>query len=96
MRRKIIYSQHADADLARLEAFIAADSKRQAARAIARIIRGLQNLQDFPELGKEVGDGFRQIVLRHGKNGYVIRYRVLDTTVLITRIWHGLEDRPSG
>lgn len=94
MRREIIYSRHADADLERLEAFIAADSKRQAARAIARIISGLQNLQDFPELGKEIGDGFRQIVLRHGKRGYVIRYRVFDTIIVVTRIWHGLEDRP--
>lgn len=94
MRRKIIYSQHADADLDRLEAFIAADSRRQAARAILRIRRGLQNLQDFPELGKDVGDGFRQLVLRYGKSGYVIRYRTLDDAILITRIWHGKEDRP--
>jgi plasmid stabilization system protein ParE len=94
VRRKIVYSQHADADLERLEAFIAAESRRQAARAIARILRGLRNLQRFPELGKDVGDGFRQLILRHGKGGYVIRYRVLDEAILVTRIWHGKEDRP--
>lgn len=93
MRRKIVYSRHADADLARLEAFIAAESRGNAARAITRIIRGLQNLQDLPDLGKEVGDGFRQLVLRHGKGGYIIRYRVLDDIILITRIWHGKEER---
>ena len=93
MRRKLVYSQHADADLERLEAFIAAESKRQAARAIARIVRGLQNLQRMPELGKDIGDGFRQLILRHGKSGYIIRYRVLDNSILITRIWHGKEER---
>lgn len=93
MRRKLTYSQHADADLARLEAFIAKESRRQAARAIARVLRGLQNLQDFPELGKDIGEGFRQLVLRYGKSGYVIRYRVLDEAILITRIWHGKERR---
>lgn len=93
MRRTITYARRADADLVRLEAFIATESRRQATRAIARILRGLQNLQDLPELGKEVGDGFRQLVLRHGKSGYVIRYRVLEDTILITRIWHGKESR---
>ncbi|MBL8544923.1 MAG: type II toxin-antitoxin system RelE/ParE family toxin [Hyphomonadaceae bacterium] len=93
MRRKLIYSRHADADLERLQVFIATESKRQAARAIARIIRGLRNLRRFPDLGKETGDGYRQLVLRHGKSGYIIRYRVFDDTVLITRIWHGKEDR---
>lgn len=93
MRRKIIYAQRADADLARLEAFIAAESRRQAARAISRILRGLQNLQHFPEMGKDIGDGFRQLVLRHGKSGYVIHYRVTDDAVVITRIWHGKENR---
>lgn len=93
MRRKLVYSQHADADLERLELFVAAESKRQATRAIARILRGLQNLQRFPELGKDIGDGFRQLVLRYGKNGYVIHYRVLDEAILITRIWHGKEQR---
>jgi plasmid stabilization system protein ParE len=94
VRRRIVYSQRADADLARLEAFIAAESRRQATRAIARILRGLRNLQDFPELGKDIGDGFRQLVVRHGKGGYVIHYRVTDEAILITRIWHGKEDRP--
>jgi plasmid stabilization system protein ParE len=47
----------------------------------------------MPELGKEIGDGYRQLVLRHGKSGYVIHYRVLSDTILITRIWHGREER---
>jgi len=75
VRRKIVYSQRADADLARLEEFIATESRHQAIRAIARILRGLRNLQDFPELGRDIGEGYRELVLRYGKSGYVIRYR---------------------
>jgi plasmid stabilization system protein ParE len=93
VRRKITYSQRADADLARLEEFIAAESRRNAARAISRILRGLQNLERFPEIGRDIGEGYRELVLRYGKSGYVIRYRVTDDAVLITRIWHGKEDR---
>ncbi|HRE44962.1 MAG TPA: type II toxin-antitoxin system RelE/ParE family toxin [Terricaulis sp.] len=93
MRRKIIYTQRADADLARLEAFIAAESPRQAARAIARITRGLETLQEFPEIGRAIGGGMRQLVLRYGKGGYVIRYRLRDDVILITRLWHGREKR---
>ena len=29
----------------------------------------------------------------HGKNGYVIHYRVLDKAILITLVWHGKEER---
>lgn len=93
MRRKIVYSQRSDIDLARLEEFIAAESRRSAARAIARILRGLQNLERFPEMGKDIGECYRELVLRYGKSGYVIRYRITDDAVVITRVWHGREDR---
>src|SRR5262245_21855501 len=81
VRRKIVYAQRADADLARLEEFIANESRRQASRAIERILRGLRNLEHFPEMGRDVGEGYRELVLRHGRSGYVIRYRVLDDAI---------------
>ncbi|WP_426013129.1 hypothetical protein [Caulobacter sp. DWR2-3-1b2] len=28
-----------------------------------------------------------------GQGGYIIRYRVTSDRVIITRIWHGLEER---
>lgn len=39
--------------------------------------------------------GIRQIVVRFGASGYIVRYAVLpaDGNILITRIWHGREDR---
>jgi plasmid stabilization system protein ParE len=93
MARRIEFARSAEADLDRLAAFLATESRGRAERAVARIIVGVQNLADFPELGVAVGGGFRQLVLRYGKSGYVVRYRVLEDVVLITAIWHGREDR---
>lgn len=37
----------------------------------------------------------RQIVVRFGRYGYLVRYSILspDRTILVTRIWHGREAR---
>ncbi len=81
----------AEADLARLEAFIATESRAE--RAVARILRGVSHLSQFPELGVALDKGFRQLFLKYGKSGYVVRYCVKGEEVIITRIWHGKEDR---
>ncbi len=37
----------------------------------------------------------RQIVVRFGASGYVVRYAIVpgDEDILVTRIWHGREAR---
>jgi toxin ParE1/3/4 len=37
----------------------------------------------------------RQIVIRFGASGYIVRYAILPETadVLVTRLWHGREAR---
>lgn len=94
MTRRIAFSRLAGADLDRLEAFLGAESRGRGERAIARLQRGIRQLADFPELGVAVDQGLRQLVLRYGKSGYIVRYRVVGDIILITRIWHGKEDRP--
>ena len=67
-----------------------------ARRALALIWTTIERLQGFPSLGMQTDDpGIRQIVVRFGASGYIIRYAVLPETsdVLITRIWHGREAR---
>jgi ParE toxin of type II toxin-antitoxin system, parDE len=53
-------------------------------------------LQEFPALGMltEKND-IRQIVIRFGTSGYIVRYSILVETgdILVTRIWHGREAR---
>ena len=53
-------------------------------------------MQEFSELGMPTGDAdIRQIVVRFGASGYIVRYAFLpeDRNILITRIWHGREAR---
>jgi plasmid stabilization system protein ParE len=55
-----------------------------------------RQLKDFPALGMPTADpDIRQIVIRFGASGYIIRYAILHETadVLITRVWHGREAR---
>jgi toxin ParE1/3/4 len=65
-------------------------------RALASIWTAINRLQEFPELGMSTKDAnLRQIVVRFGASGYIVRYAVLreDGNILITRIWHGREAR---
>jgi plasmid stabilization system protein ParE len=45
-------------------------------------------------MGAAVEGGLRQMVIRDRWNVFVVRYRTQNDAILITRIWHGLEDRP--
>jgi plasmid stabilization system protein ParE len=56
----------------------------------------IDRLQEFPALGMPTEDAdIRQIVIRFGASGYIVRYAILAETadILITRIWHGRESR---
>jgi toxin ParE1/3/4 len=57
----------------------------------------IEQLQAFPDRGSWTDDDdIRQIVIRFGVSGYVVRYAVMPETrdILITRIWHGREAHP--
>ena len=42
-----------------------------------------------------IDPGIRQLVIRFGSSGYIVRYALIAETgdILITRIWHGREAR---
>lgn len=91
---RVILTERARADFDRLHAFLAAKSPRSAKRAVQRIIEGIDLLALFPNSGVIVKGAIRNAFIRFGRSGYVVRYKVETDTVLITRIWHGKEDRP--
>ncbi len=82
-------------DLKRLHAFIEPHSPDAAVRAVDTIIDAAGSLSDFPEKGRpwDVETGDRELPVRFGARGYVIRYRHVDSRVIIVRVWHALEDR---
>lgn len=61
------------------------------------IWRKLELVETMPSLGQKTKSPFiRQVAVRFGKRGYVMRYtiRERDAAVVVLRIWHGQENRP--
>jgi len=91
---RVVLTERAQADFDRLHLFIASKSPRSAGRAVQRIIEGIDLLSLFPRSGVVVkGDNIRHAIIRFGRSAYVVRYKIEDDTVLITRIWHSREKR---
>jgi plasmid stabilization system protein ParE len=92
----ILLSPDAVEDVERLRTFLDQSNPDAAQRALALIWTAIDRLQEFPGLGMPTEDAdIRQIVVRFGSSGYIVRYAVLpgDENILITRIWHGREAR---
>jgi toxin ParE1/3/4 len=92
----ILLSPDAVEDVERLRSFLDQNNPGAAQRALTLIWTAIDRLQDFPDLGMPTGDtDIRQIVVRFGASGYIVRYAALLETkdILITRIWHGREAR---
>jgi plasmid stabilization system protein ParE len=92
----ILLSPDAVEDIERLRSFLDQNNPDAARRALATIWTAINRLQEFPELGMSTEDAaIRQIVVRFGTSGYIVRYASLrdDGNILITRIWHGREAR---
>jgi plasmid stabilization system protein ParE len=92
----IVLSPDAVEDIERLRNFLEIKSPDAAQRAMATIFAGIEQLTEFTALGMSTGDAdIRQIVIRFGASGYIVRYSVLAESgdILITRIWHGRESR---
>jgi toxin ParE1/3/4 len=80
----------------RLRTFLDHANPGAARRALALIWTAIERLQDFPALGMPTEDpDIRQIVIRFGASGYIVRYAILPETadVFVTRVWHGREAR---
>ena len=56
-------------------------------------LQALADIAAFPQIGRPGPNGFRKLIIRFGKAGYEIRYRLYPDRVLVTRIFHTREDR---
>jgi toxin ParE1/3/4 len=92
----ISFSPDAIADVERLRTFLDETNPGAARRATAAILMAIERLQEFPDLGMMTADAdIRQIVVRFGASGYIVRYAILAEMgdILVTRIWLGREAR---
>ncbi len=92
----IFLSHDAVLDVERLRTFLEQTNPDAARRALAHIWTAIERLQDFPALGTPTDDAdIRQMMIRFGAFGYIVRYVVAPETkdILVTRVWHGREAR---
>lgn len=90
---KVSFSRAATSDIIRLRSFLEAVAPRAARNAVIEILQGCSALSTFPNRGRLRKDGSRQIVVRFGVSGYIVRYRVdaeMDQVVIL-RIRHARE-----
>lgn len=90
---KLGFTAKALEDLERLHEFVAENNPAAAKRIRDQLLASFQTLLEQPKGGKPV----KSLPVRQWVTGdYVIRY-VLDgeQNLIIVRIWHGREERPS-
>jgi toxin ParE1/3/4 len=92
----ILFAPEALDDLQRLRSFLDIRQSSAARPAIDAIASALRRIDASPRIGSPTKDPeIRQVFVRFGRRGYVIRYKILssDGAVLVIRIWHGREAR---
>ncbi len=80
-------------DLDRLADFLTVKNPRAAHAAADAMLEAIESLGEFPERGLSLRANLRELSVAYGRDGYVLRYRVLPTEVLVTRIFHARERR---
>jgi plasmid stabilization system protein ParE len=91
---KVVLNRRAYVDLARLRQFLVEKSPVAADKAAEEIWRGLRQLSEFLQSAPQHAQtGLRELPIRFGHYGYVIRYGFDGEKVVVLRIFHALERR---
>jgi plasmid stabilization system protein ParE len=94
LKRRVIVTSAAEADVDRLWAFLDGRDPAAAVRAVDAIEAAIETLEELSERGRSSSvSGYRELPVPFGRGDYVIRYRVRPSAVLVTRIHHSNEDR---
>ncbi len=88
--RRVVWTARARDGLHRIEAYIALFKPRAGARLAERLIAVADSLVDLPERGREVAGG---VCLIAAVRPYLLRYRVVEATVIIPRVRHAARRR---
>jgi addiction module RelE/StbE family toxin len=81
----IVFAEEALADLERIFDFTFARDGADALEHIAKIRTAVMILEDHPEIGRptEPGSSLRELVISHGKSGYVALYEHADAENMV-------------
>lgn len=80
-------------DFNRLIVWLSVRDARAAARLGPVLDEAVASLAESPLRGREAGPKTREINIPFGRSAYIVRYRVIGSRVVVTRIWHSLEHR---
>jgi len=87
--RDVRWSDQAISELEAVRLYILPRNRLAALRLGDRITRAAESLCEFPDRGRDVGGGVRQLSLIYP---YLIRYLVFEEEVVITSVRHGARD----
>jgi plasmid stabilization system protein ParE len=91
---RLIWSQAALLDVARLHSFLAPKSRDAAKRAIKAIRQGVKALGKHPEIGRPVEEmppEFREWVIEFGSGAYIALYHYNGKQIAMLAVRHGRE-----
>jgi plasmid stabilization system protein ParE len=92
--RKVIWLPEAVDDLLRLREFIGDKNRKVANKAATTIKNIVKILESYPDIIHPLEDlpDFHDLVVPFGSGGYIVRYRIEETTVYIMEIRHSKEE----
>jgi addiction module RelE/StbE family toxin len=85
----VVWTEEAVAHLEAIVEYVEAFNPGAARRLGERLIEAADSLAEFPERGRDAGEGRREIVTVWP---YILRYRVEPERVVILRVRHGARD----
>ncbi len=91
--KRVEISALAQKDIRFLRRWLADRAPDASKRATTTIISAAKSLADFPERGRLVLEGVRELPIPFGSAGYVLQYFVQGDRVIIARVFHSLERR---
>lgn len=86
---KIVWTDEAIAHLEAIVTYVSVYDPAAAGRLGAKLIELADRLAEFPNRGRDAGDGKREMTTVWP---YILRYRVEGERVIILRIRHGARD----
>jgi len=91
---KLVWLDSAVEDLFRLRDFLAKENNAVSKRVASLIKESVNRLSEFPLVGRPVADlpDYRDLLIRFGAGGYVVRYRVYADSVYIVHMRHYREN----
>ena len=85
---KLQWSRFALADLMRLQRYLATDDATLATATVRRLRTAARHLQEFPNLGTEMGRPGEYPVRQLLVGDYALWYEGQPSDVVILRVWH--------